>query len=342
MAETTGDSPRDLAFIRVFLVVVVLVVTLGGVASYLINPYGHFRTNNFAPRVPTDRDEKLSLYRAMLPAPRVVIIGSSHLKKLDPSCITRATGLSAFNFAVDGGGLDDFEAVMRIVAASPPEQIVLGISPGLFTYVPGVPAHSMWSREFSKYIDATLEERINAVGRMLWSQAALLDDLAVVRRGRARKRSHSHRPDGLLETTGEDQQQREGRFDLEARLVPSIARLVPIYAGMNVDSRRVERLRTLLSDARRRGIDVVAFMPPLHPQLVRAIAQNRNGLAPLKDVVAIIEQLVTDGLVRSRPTTLEDFGGDPRDFLDADHMNGQNASRLLEHLVGRKGSCAVQ
>lgn len=343
LREKTKDSSRDGAFIKTFLLAFFVVVGMGALTSYLVNPYGHFAPTRYAPRVPQDRDEKLELFRALKEVPEAVIIGSSHLKKFDPQCLSRHTNLRAFNFAVDGGGLEDVEAVMRILdeRAVRPKVIVLGLSPGVFSYVTAVPIHSLWSRHFSKYVDTTLEERVNAVGTMLWSQSALLDDLAVIRRGHERNRSHRHRDDGFLDTPKEDELVHNGTFDLPGRLLPSIARLVPIFRRMNVDPARADRLRKLIERARARGSDVMLVVPPLHPALVSALRANPNELQPLRDVDAFAERLAADGIVKYRATALADFGGTENDFLDADHMNSRNTARLLDHVFGR-GLCAVQ
>ncbi len=59
----------------------------------------------------TDRGEKGGLYEALDEPPAIVILGSSRAMKIEPACLRRRTGRTAFNFAVSDGKAPDAFAV---------------------------------------------------------------------------------------------------------------------------------------------------------------------------------------------------------------------------------------
>ncbi len=341
LLAATQSTQRDRAFLTWFAVVFIVVVFAGATASYVLNPYGHFAPTMFAPRVTLDRDQKLTLWRALPASAEVVVIGSSHVKKLDPVCLTKLTGRRAFNFGVDGGSLDDIRAAFHIVLEARPAQIVLGIDPTLFASTSMVSRPSLWANEFSKYVDAGIEDHVDVLGEMLWSQSALLDDWAVLRRGRSHVRSHSFRADGFWETPKQDAELASGAYDLAKHVRSSADRLVPIYRAANVDPARVALLHATLANAKRAGVEVIAFLSPLHPSLTARLALDSSFVTTMVDLEQNLRNLDTAGLLRFVPAPLSSYGS-PADFVDADHVSARNAARLAEHLYGRRGECAVQ
>ena len=341
-AETTS-SPRDGGFLLLFIAVCTGLIGAGVATSFIVNPYGRFTWSYFEPRAPLVRDEKVALWRAAHD-PEVVILGSSHVKKLDPLCVTALTGHTAFNFGLDGGSLDDLRAVVAIILTGPhvPRQVILGLDPGLVSSINGVSRPTMWSRALSRELDVSVEDTVNAYGEMLWSQSALFDDLAVLRRGRQRSHSRSHRADGFLETPTEDAARAAGHYDLDRNLVESSARLKPIYEAINVDPARLQILRSLLVRLHSRGVDVIGFVPPLHPSLEHTLAGNAAYRKSNAEFERAVHDLTDEQLVHLIDASLPAFGGSPNNFLDADHMDAVNTAKLVPHLYARPESCAVQ
>ena len=339
LRESTQDEPGDKPFLRTFVLMFGGVIALGVAASLVIDPYGHFGTGLFEPRPQRDRDPKLQAFLALPRVPDIVIFGSSHVKQMQPSCVTTLTDRSAFNFGVTGGNLDDLRVLLRLFEDRGfPEQIILGFDPALLLPATGIARPTLWSRQFSGYLDLSLDERINVLGDMLWSPAAVRDDAIVATHGRAKPQTRRLHADGFeerLEITPSPDQ-------IDAKVAATIPLYFVGYAHLDVSPARLALLRDLLQRVKRHGVDVVAFLPPLHPSLETALRARSNFATTYAEVVAAAHQLETEGLLRLVASTLADFGGDPRGFIDVDHLNAANSSRLLGHLYGHPGGCAVQ
>ena len=98
----------------------------------------------------------------------------------------------------------------------------------------------------------------------------------------------------------------------------------------------------LLQEARDARIQVIAFIPPIHPELERA---GSGGYLPIRsnEAADTLRGLDRAGLLHYvEARDLASFGGNPAWYYDALHFMPANADRLVALLLGRQTVCAIQ
>jgi hypothetical protein len=105
----------------------------------------------------------------------------------------------------------------------------------------------------------------------------------------------------------------------------------------------VEYFRTFLEEAREAGAEIVAFIPPMHPEFVRA-ARNTPWAQRNEDVVELFHRYESLGLLRYVETRdLTVIEADSAAYMDAWHFLPPVATQLASVLItGGPGRCAVQ
>ena len=149
--------------------------------------------------------------------------------------------------------------------------------------------------------------------------------------------------DGVQEYPRFDAQVQAGTFAQEDQVRGSIPGVLPRYSDFSrLSSRRLGLLSTMLNEAQAARIQVVAFIPPIHPELERA---GSGGDLPLRsnETADTLRGLERAGLLRYVETrNLSSFGGNPAWYYDALHFMPANADRLVALLLGRQTVCALQ
>jgi hypothetical protein len=342
-------SPADGAFLRTFVGTLAGLLLLCAAIVVLVDPLARFGTGLVAPAVTADRDQKARLYRARVPRPQLVVLGSSRSKTLDPACLERITGLPAFNFAVNGGGTDDFLAILRFLRAEQPDSvrwIMVGVEPETMQGSGTARRPLAASRVLAPFV---LEEgpgrRLAGLGADLfgWQAAsAAVRSLAHLLNPQGRPPEFELEPNGLERYTAVERLRRRGGFSGPERVAVSLPGILARYPGFTgLDSTRVADLRRFAAEAAAAGIRVTAFIPPVHPALARAAAatpwreRNRETVALLRD----LEQAGELHYVETRD--LAALGADSTGYVDALHFLAPVTDLLAEALAGRTG-CAVQ
>lgn len=339
------SSPRDRSFLTRLAVVWLVLSALAASAVVLLDPTGDLGTG-LAPLVaPRDRDEKAAAFLRYHPGPEVLVLGSSHVMKLRPGCITELTGMRAFNFAVSGARAEDHLAILRFVldhGAPALKRLIVGVDPEAFQpheLERVLKSHALW-----RYAGRGASARWSALGLELLDRKVLIAGLHSIHLfGMPPPRPYSLEPDGFLRYTLLEEQTRSGTLPFGGYLRSTISG----YRGMfrtftALDPGRVAAFRELLAAARQRGIVVDAFIPPLHPELLRGLAGTPTFAARMGETEALLQSLEREGLLhRFDFGTLESFGADPREFFDGQHMMETNASRLLLKMHGKDAGCAA-
>ena len=335
-------SPNDGAFLRTFLVTGAALLGLIVAVNVLVDPLGAFETGLFPSALSRDRDLKATLFRRKVLPAEVVIMGSSRVQRLDPSCLRALTTRSAFNFGVTAGSTADYLAILRFMRQTPAfqvRQILLGVEPETFQGNAGITRALNRSRALRRFItDSTLEPVPWSLGADLLGWQSLSIAVRSIGQVVSGKRAMTmYRDDGFpagLRTVPQVH---------SPRVQESVPSLIKRYASFpQLEPTRVAYLRTFLDEAKVAGIDVIAFIPPVHPSLSRA-AEGTTLPDRTAETVALLREFEAAGFLRYVETRdLAAFGGDSTLFTDAIHMDGENATRLLTYLVGHEGACAVQ
>ncbi len=343
-------TPHDGRFLRVFLCSVP--VLLAGVVALVLlaDPLGQFGTGLLPPVVSADRDQKAALYRSRRPLPELVVLGSSRSKTIAPGCLEELTGQPAFNFAVNGAGSEDLLAILRFLRAQRGSRIrtlLVGMDPEMLQGAGEVHRALESSRALARFApggsappagvtlgaDLLGWQTVSAAARAIVSRLAPGDSL----------------PETALERDGAQRYPRaelalrNGSLPEEERVLASISGILGRYESFTaLDSQRVSYLRRFVGEAHNAGIEVLAFIPPVHPAFARAAAAT--AWKPRTDeTVSLLRALERDGELRYVEVGgLFDGTPDTTQFVDAIHFLAPAAATLARTLTGRPGRCALQ
>jgi len=341
-------SSSDGAFLRTFVVTFVGLLAAIAALVRITDPMAAFGSGIIPPIVSADRDYKAALYRARRPAPEVVLLGSSRIKTLRPECITALTGEPAFNFGVNAAVADDFLAIFRFLRAEPGSrlrQIVLGVEPEAFIGSAAVGRALAQSRMLGRFVSLSPADP-DRIWSDLFSDASLTAALRSVwhyRFDRGALPQEALDPDGLQTRPRWDQEIRTGRFPQHSVVLTTSRAIRTRYLGEpHLSPGRLAQFQLLLREARAAGVRVTAFVPPVHPVLLRDAAGT--AFQSLTDsLVRVLLRAERDGMLRYVETrSLSDFAGDSTLYYDAIHMTAGNADRLLAALYQSPRRCAVQ
>jgi hypothetical protein len=347
--RAADPSPRDAAFLRGFLVSLLVFSAFLALLVYLTDPLGLFGVGLVPPVVSADRDYKAGLYRRGQPS-EVLILGSSRVKTLAPECVRRLTGRAAFNFGVNGGGSDDLLAVYRFARTTFPgrlRQLIIGVDPETLEEDEGRNRALLESGALAVWNPAGAGRAHRAgVADLLSSESVLaaVHSLRHLTLERGALPQEMLGPDGAQSYPVWDDEIRRGAFPQQDRVLGSIPGVLGRYTSFQaLSTRKVSYLRTLVETARDDSVEVVGYIPPVHPALARAALGSGVLQARQADTERLLQELAGERLLRYVPvSTLASFGGDSTLFYDAIHMMPENSARLLAALYGRPGGCALQ
>ncbi|HEX6644413.1 MAG TPA: hypothetical protein VF037_07040 [Gemmatimonadales bacterium] len=343
------SAPGDAAFLRAFAATFAALALGLAALVRLTDPLAAFGGGIFPPVVSADRDYKASLYRKAPVRPRVVVLGSSRVKALRPACIAELTGRPAFNFGVNAGVAEDFVAILRFVqsdSASAVREVLLGADPEAFTGESGAGRALQASRMLGRHAPVALATA--SVATPAAADYLTLESVGAAFRSLRRALFPANElPQEALTRDGWqvhprwDAELAAGTFPHAERIAGSVASVSARYRReLELSPARLALLGRFLEEAKAGGIEVTAFMPPVHPDLVASRA------APsLAAMTAAMDSVLRDaearGLLRYvRPDRLET---DPGKYYDAVHMMAANGDAVLSAIYGGRGaSCALQ
>jgi hypothetical protein len=340
-------SPHDGAFLTAFIAsfVGLLILVAGGVLA--TDPLGRFGTGLLPPVVSADRDQKAALYRARTPPPEIIVLGSSRSKTIAPACLEALTGKPAFNFAVNGAGAEDLLAILRFVEARQGSRVRIlyaGIDPELLQGAGGLHRGLEGSRflaPFAPGVASSISLGADLFGWQAVSAAARSISINVL--------SGSRPPDVLLEADGlqhypaAEAALRLGSFRGQEQVLGSIPGILGRYEAFPaLDTARVRYLREFAREAHQAGMEIVAFIPPVHPAFERAAA-GTAWLARTDETISLLRALEQERLLRYvEARDLVGASADTAAYVDAIHFLAPVAATLAERLTGSQGHCALQ
>src|SRR5262245_9503230 len=310
-----------------------LILSLVAGLNYLVNPFGMYSSRFFEPIVLHSRTEKMRLYRAAQPPPQIVVLGSSSSFTMSPAYIGQLTGRPAFNASLHGGVPEDYLAFLRYMASidKVPKILIVPLSVELVR--PNLPTGFEPHNPLKPYLDRASSQALEEFRWLftLEQTRAAFRLLAAEQRGRP----PSHY-----------------RFDADgwAHFVESGANLDQIvdsylatkewgrglFAFERLDETQMSYFRQFLLLARRLGVKVIVYLPPLHPRAV-ALYDRETNLPALR--AKLIEQLHAwhgEDLIAAVHdfTRVESFGGRSAEFHDLAHPTADASRRMLDLLLG--------
>jgi hypothetical protein len=331
MPEESPARSAGWLLARVGLVASFLLGLVGGL-NYLVNPLGIYSPRFFEPIALHSRSEKMRLYRNAQPPPKIVVLGSSSSFTMSPAYIRERTGRPAFNASLHGGVPEDYLAFLRYMASLDklpkllivPMSVVL-VRPNLTT---GFEPHN----PLRPYLEKEARDLLEGAPWLLTLEQtrASLRLLAAEQKGRP----PSHY-----------------RFDADgwahfAESAAPLERVVNAYmatkewgpglfAFRDLDDTQMSYFRGFLMLARRLGVKVIVYMPPLYPRAMAFYERETNLPALNTKLLEHLRAWQAEGLIAAVHdfSYVESFGGNASEFHDLAHPTAEASRRMLDLML---------
>lgn len=302
--------------------------------NYLINPYGAWRTTVIDPIFREDNDARMTTpYLVRTARPHTLLVGSSRVRV--GMHIVQGLRDGILNGALQGADTEEAVAVVRTALRNPKlKQIVWGVD--------------FFSFDESRKVDRDTMARLHGNAWTMFSETLL--NLAALDAGRREfDRSWHGRaalrarwtiampwPQAELCRTraGSD---RSGLASLgDAKIQRQLVGDVPDYTGYRLSRRKLRDFAATVALARRRGVEVIVFVPPISAYVLEMIRQSGQWPA--------FQQWKRD-LLAAGPYW--DFSGysalslSPEFFRDVMHFKTAVGHQLLRRLLGLDTSGCV-
>jgi hypothetical protein len=343
-------SPLDAGFLHTFLGALLVLLVLAAAVNLAVDPLGVFGTGLLPPVVSADRDQKAALYRDRRPPPAIVILGSSRSKTIPVQCLERLTGRPGFNFAVNGAGTEDLLAIFRFLRDRRPDSVralLIGLDPEALQGTGGAHRALENSRALAPYVGGRRRGEWAATLAMdLLGWQALTGSFESLRQAAHPRRRPAEMVldgDGVQRYPALEDQWREGTLPIGERVAASIPGLLSRYDNFTaLDADRLADLDRLVREARKAGVTVTAFIPPVHPAFER-VALGTAWRARTEETVQLLQTYQAAGALRYVETRgIAWAQGDAAPFVDGVHFLAPVAARVVEAVTGRPDGCAVQ
>ena len=309
-----------------------LLLFLVATLNYLVNPLGIYSTRLIEPLVLHSRTEKMRLYRAAQPPPEIVVLGSSSSFTMSPVYIRERTGRPTFNASLHGGVPEDYLAFLRYMTSLDklPKLLIVPMSVELVR--PNLPTGFEPHNPLKPYLERESRDLLEGARRLvtLEQTRASFRLLAAERKGRP----PSHY-----------------RFDADgwghfAESSTPLEKIVDAYmatkewgpglfAFRDLDDAQISYFRQFLALARRLGVKVIVYVPPLYPRALAFYERETNLPALRTRLIEHLRAWQADGLIAAVHdfTRVESFGGAAAEFHDLAHPTAAASRRMLDLML---------
>ena len=342
-----GDESHPASYVLVLLLTAVLLV--GAVAGFnaYVDPYGTVGTGALPPVTWTDRSLKVNLIEHLPNAPGVVVLGSSRAMKVQPSFITRRTGLPAFNAAVSSGKPVDAWTFVNFIHARFPAPH------SRYLWLLDIEAFRQWpvdpgllnTPQLAAFLSVgtTITSRLGQLP-LLFSWQTFWKSLQSVGHS-ARQPAAALRTsiggtqfaaDGFRVLDYHDRNLANG-LGLTKELPATIRQGVATYRGgySRLDPTAEGYFQRTLSFMNRLGATPVIVLTPMQPEMLARVAPLGYD-ARYHDVLTYLRSLQVRYRFKLLDFThLVSFGGRAADFYDGYHMTVANTQRLVNAVLSQ-------
>ncbi|MDX6591156.1 MAG: hypothetical protein QOJ13_352 [Gaiellales bacterium] len=317
------------------------VVLMAAVATFgaLMDPYGGMGTGAFPTVVPRDATVKADLIEGLRRPPGIVVLGSSRSLKMDPRYLHERTGQTAFNAGVRAGTPVEAYAMLRLMDDrfhEAPKRVLWMLDVEAFRS-DYVDAALLNDHRIARYFsDAELiRARTHAVWPLLsWDGAR--DALKVAKAELT----------GPAPSADEQESQAAGFFRRDGYKRLGEARdgkfVKQKYTGFYAGNAYPELARTplayfeeslrLMKGWKTTPVIVITPMSPKLQQLLGPLGWNDRR----RDVVQELKRLKTRYRFELLDlSSVETWGGSPRQFADGVHLLPSNMQRLTDTVLAR-------
>lgn len=343
-----ADGVASRRFTRVVLGAVAAGLAISAGFAWLVDPLRTFGTGRVPSVLTSEHYGKPRSFLRLDPPAQAIVLGSSKVMKLAPSCLREVTGYPAFNFGLSSSHVEDWIAAYRFARAegkAPLREVVIGVDVDAFDNHAEPDPRLLSSVYLRRYLDDRWHLSWGVASRALFGWQALRFGLSSLvyhvvpsLRPQARMRFDDQ---GLVIYDAWERAMQSGTLNRAPLFAAVAEKLHGKLAGKGFDALSPERValfRELVRSAHAAGIAVDVFVPPFHPEL----AALREGpiVARAAEVEQLLDQLAAEGSIRYlRVAGIADFHGDPAGYFDGAHMTEANSSRLLLAMFHREHGC---
>jgi hypothetical protein len=322
------------------LLISFLVITM--LINVIVDPYDIYNVKLLPPWEFNPFQEKLSLLDKLDTPPNVLIIGSSRVVSVDPDVITDITGKPCFNMALTKSGpafnLAQLKLALKKFGPSI-ETVVVGVEVLSFNRNYPVSQQGLLYPQYARYLvehpyyiaigdrltlalsSEQLQLSLKSIYRRLIIRDALLDaDCS---------------PNGKINYLLLERQIAEGTFNFDEEIRTHVQGLIEAYFVDDfegLDEERMAQWEEFLDICVANGIEIYAFIPPMHDRAWDAISELDSSEI-VDEGREYLERTVPEaGGVFRDFSHIESFGGDPDEFYDSIHQRPSNLEKMIREL----------
>ena len=335
-----GPDRQHQRFFLVFIATFLFGLICIGFFNYLINATGAYQPKILPPIVwRYARAEKLNLLASAQPKPKLFVFGSSKTMLVSPKTLERLLGLPALNLCVNLARPEDHYVFLRAAVEKMgivPRMILLGIDIEAFEDRP-VDEWLLQTPELKEYLlfdEGRFLTHDKLTQLLSWWQTRLSVISLAHWLGFKKDNNPQHFDNqGLLHYDRWELEKRSGRYPLRQRIQASVADYQAMFKNYKkVSNQRTAYFSALAQYCKRHGIQLIAFIPPMHDQVVESL--RSFGYEQRKQEVTNYLQTTakTWGSTFIDLDQVGRFDGKPDDFYDGAHIDAANSDRLVLYL----------
>jgi hypothetical protein len=340
-------------FAQAFLGTWLGIIGFVAIVNFVVNPFGIYPTT-LIPRVETNNyEKKLELFDAFQPQPEALILGSSRVMSLDPEIVTGITGQRCFNFSLPGAKTETYYAVLKLALdrGAPIKTVIVGVEPEVFNPVLPIQSEARYIDDYSKYFvydkhgQASVWEKISLLVTLDQINESI-SSLTRILEGKTGAQKLEYQPNGYSVQTEREAEIAAGTFDLIARIQSRVRkypeRSMALSKFTGLSDRRKQYWQAFLDLCKEKGIRVIVFMPPDHPELL-TLLKSLGAEKIIDEVESYLQTTIAaEGGDFHNFTDISSFNGDPNLFYDEIHTQPSNGVRILEKLLISNGDSGGQ
>ena len=325
-------------FLASFLAGTVAGLGLALASLVALDPTGSLGTGWLPPVVFRSRVQKVAGLALQGPPPRALILGSSRAMRMEPSELTRHTGLPAFNAAVESARAEDVLGMLRHAVEDRELQlaeVVLVLDVQMFHQTAPWDARLRscqplmralgrepgWRDQVSTYTELLSRDVVAAGLRSAWYWLA----------GTPREQEYDFAPDGFLIDSFWGRRLRSGARTMAENVEETRRAYRRRYQGFQTLSpERLQHLEQILQLSQRRGVRLRVFLTDFHP----VVRQDMDEHTAYPELRAALVTRLEDAAGRGALSWLDaadrnGYGGSVADFVDGHHLRVEATRRIL-------------
>jgi hypothetical protein len=349
-SEQTPDEQSSRRFTGLFVGTYVLMMLATAGLALAVDPLRTFGTSRVTSVLSGERDEKPELFLRSHPVPEAIVLGTSRVMKLRPSCIHEVTGIPSFNFGLSSSMVEDWMAVYRFVTAHGRiRELIIGADVDAFDNRAEVNDPRLTSAPYLRpYVEGSTGLSWTVATRALFGWQAFRYGVRSLQYYLLPKtkpvEAMRFEADGYLRYDKIEDQLRRGVFDPRPRRDENARRFrgpMATTGFTKLSPYRLEMFKKLIRAAHEVGVRIDVFIPPVQADIQAVLAgqpiENRR-----RELESVLRDLDREGSIHyMQVKTAADFNGDPDGFFDGIHMNDANNDRVILKMFGQSHGCGM-